>query len=86
VPKKWEGFKSWIAGYAMKIMGTNLPIIAPTHFNYNGRVVRALPGYSGFANPCVYLTIDTVHKDSYFLYISSKPLRYNLNTDTFFVD
>lgn len=86
IPSKWKNLKNWLVGYACKMFGTSIPEIAPIYYNYKGHIVKTLPDYKDFEKQYKYLVINTVHQNSYSLFITSEPLLYNPNTDAFFID
>lgn len=85
-PPKWEGLKSWLVGYAIRMMGTPLIPLAITAYQYNDSTV--LPVFSSNLEfytrmyPNICLVRDPILSDTYYFYCISNFQKYVYDTDS----
>ena len=83
-PMKWRGLKSWLVGYAMKMITEPYPSKSPIFQYYGKHKILTLPPCEVFEGQnYVYLTVDILHQNSYVLYVCNLPLRYDEGQDIF---
>lgn len=78
-PSKWGGLKSWLVGYAIKMMGSFIPSSAIIAYQYNNDIILPVFDFQlmqKYKNLCI--TEDPVLQGVYYLYVTENELEYNV--------